>query len=298
MTDEPETENAAPETEAEPAIVIPVVTRIERAAPDAEAAKPAASEPVFLGIPRHAWRQLTASAFDAEQRAKAAAAEAEDADKRLAELRDKLTADESSLADADEDAALARNAVAKARENFDRAASREERDEWRAKIPELEDKANAAATRAKEIRNRVDSTRAGIATWTGIANTKRGNAFRFRTAADNAAAKAQQVEVPEIRAALDAAERRVAAAKEAERLRALRERIPHTVCRDCRFWEPFGDDPTKGPCHAMPPSTGAGSNFSGATLSEPHIVLASNWCGKGEPLPAADKPRKAAPVLA
>ena len=298
MTAEPETENTAPETEAEPAIIVPVVTRIEHAAPDAEAAKPAAAEPVFLGIPRHAWRQLTASAFDAEQRAKAAAADAEDADKRLAALRDKLTADESSLADADEDAALARNAVAKARENFDRAASREERDEWRAKIPELEDKANAAATRAKEIRNRVDSTRGGITTWTGVANAKRGPAFRFRTAADNAAAKAQQVEVPEIRAAVDAAERRVAAAKEAERLRALRERILHTVCRDCRFWEPFGDDPTKGPCHAMPPSTGAGSNFSGATLSEPHIVLASNWCGKGEPLPAADKPRKAAPVLA
>jgi len=298
MTDEPETENTAPETEAEPAIIVPVVTRIERAAPDAEDTKPAADEPVFLGIPRHAWRQLTASAFDAEQRAKAAAAEAEDADKRLAGLRDKLTADESSLADADEDATLARNAVAKARENFDRAASREERDEWRAKIPELEDKANAAATRAKEIRGRVDSTRAGIATWTGIANAKRGNAFRFRTAADNAAAKAQQAEVPEIRAALAAAERRVAAAKEAERLRALRERIPHTVCRDCRFWEPFGDDPTKGPCHALPPSTGTGSNFSGATISEPHIVLATNWCGKGEPLPTADKPRKAAPVLA
>jgi hypothetical protein len=220
------------------------------------------------------------------------------ADKRIAELRDKLTADESSLADADEDATLARNAVAKARENFDRAASREERDEWRAKIPELEDKANAAATRAKEIRGRVDSTRAGIATWIGIANAKRGNAFRFRTAADNAAAKAQQVEVPEIRAALAATERRVAAAKEAERLRALRERLQRTVCRDCRFWEPFGDDPTRGPCHALPPSTGTGSNLSGAVLSEPHIVLATNWCGKGEPLPTADKSRKAAPVLA
>ena len=293
-----ENENATPETEAEPAIVIPVVTKIEPAAPDAEAPKPAAAEPVFLGIPRHAWRQLTASAFDAEQRAKAAAAEAEDAERRLAELRDKLTADESSLATADEDATLARNAVAKARENFDRAASREERDEWRSKIPELEDKAAAAATRAKEIRYRVDSTRRGIATWTEIANAKRGNAFRFRKAADNAAAKAQQVEVPEIRSALAATERRVAAAKEAERLRALRERIPRTVCRDCRFWEPFGDDPTKGPCHAMPPSTGAGSNFSGATISEPHIVLATNWCGKGEPLPTADKPRKAAPVLA
>ena len=284
-----ENENATPETEAEPAIVIPVVTKIEPAAPDAEAPKPAAAEPVFLGIPRHAWRQLTASAFDAEQRAKAAAAEAEDAERRLAELRDKLTADESSLATADEDATLARNAVAKARENFDRAASREERDEWRAKIPELEDKANAAATRAKEIRNRVDSTRAGIATWTGIANAKRGNAFRFRTAADNAAAKAQQMEVPEIRAVLAAAERMAAAAKEAERLRALRERLPHTVCRDCRFWEPFGDDPTKGPCHAMPPSTGTGSNLSGATFSEPRIVLADGWCGKGEPIKQPSK---------
>lgn len=264
------------------------------ATPDAETKTAAANaEPVFLGLPRHAWKQLTANAYAAEQRAQAAAAEAEEADARLAGLREKLDADKKRLADAEEDATLARNAATRARENFDRAASREEREEWKQKIPELEAKADELARRVKDIRNEIEAGQNATAIWNGQAVTKRGNAFNFRKAADAAAAKAQQVEIPEIRAALAAAERREIAAKEADALRATREHLPRVCCRDCRFWEPIGGDPTQGQCHYGPPT-----NLVGVAVCEPPIVHAANWCAKGEALPAADKSRKAAPVLA
>lgn len=253
---------------------------------------------VFLGIPRRHWGPMTLAAFNAENHAKSVAAEAETADKRLAELRAKLEADSKRLADAEEDATLARNAAARARENFDRAASREEREEWKAKLPEMDAKADELAVRAKEIKREIDGGRNAIQYWTGEVQRQKGNALRVRQTADAAAKNASAKEIPEIRARLAKVEAEAVAAKEADALRAARERLPRTVCRDCRFWEPFGNDPTRGPCHALPPSTGTGSNLSGVTLSEPHIVLATNWCGKGEPLPTADKPRKAAPVLA
>jgi hypothetical protein len=242
----------------------------------AEPAQDADPDFQFLGIPRRLWGPMTAAAYKAEAAAVSAETALAAAEDRLRERREELARVEAELVNATEDAAVA-NAVANAAsEDIDRATSREERDTRKEEAAKAAAEAKTASERASEIRQHAETARNSVPFFTGDAERTRASAHHLRAAADAAAKRATEQELPKIREDIARAETAKRAERELEKLCAARSHLVRVTCRECRFWEPEYD--RAGTCHARPPS---GS-------SRP-TVSAVDWCALGETIPPPTK---------
>lgn len=244
----------------------------------------------FLGLRRKDWGAFYAKAYEAEK--KAAEAEAAEAanEKRLSECRARLAQVQSSLTDAEEDAAVAVARANAAHEEIDRATSRRERDERKRAAAEADKAAKDAADHAEDLRRTINSVRLDVTMLTGTASTKRDMAKRFRLAADQAAKYATENELPTIQEAINRREAMLRAIREARALHDARRHLVRMTCRDCRHWDPRLDNPTLGECRARPPVFDARLQ-----VGQFPAVRAGDWCALGEMIPAPDETAKDAP---
>ena len=253
-----------------------------QSATKAEPAQDAAPDFQYLGIPRRLWGPMTAAAYKAEAAAVSAETALAAAEDRLRECREELARAEKEAVAAAEEAGFAVNRAKVARGKVGNATSREDFEACKADAAKVEGSAEEANARARSLAQRADTMKQALQNYTADAERRRDNARRFRDAANVAAKRATENEIPEIQrriAEADVARRRE---REAGKNLAARRHLVRVTCRACRWWQPDECNPMLGECHARPPTAKVG-------CADMPTVSAENWCALAETFPPPSK---------
>ena len=242
------------------------------------AASPTPGQGTFHGITLDDTTPFCNSAARAIAAAERAEREADDAERKLADLRESIRANSERIIDAGEDDAVAAAKVRKAEREREEATDRKTRDELAMQIEDLRREAAAAKRKLADLSDTLTAAQDAVPVLAGEAQRLRLHARNLRADAEKREEYAVKTEVAAIedRRARGAALRRER--EKVEAFRAAREALPHVRCGDCRYW--FADTPLTGECRRLPPHTrDAPRGFP--TVDE------STWCGMAEAIPRA-----------